>query len=108
MLKKTERLDKRQFSQYFNNGRRNHGSYTTVIVHPHPRFACVVVVGKKVAKKAHDRNRLKRQAYSVVEKIKTERELKGVFIIILKPAIAKLTKNKLREELDKEVGKVLQ
>ena len=107
MLKKIERLDQRQFAEYFSKGRRNHNTYTTIVTLPHQQFLSAVVVGKKVAKKAHDRNRLKRQGYSIVEKIKAERNSKGVYIIILKPAVAKLTQKALREVLDKEVGLIM-
>jgi len=104
MLKKTERLDRRLFSQYFNKGKRNHSAYTTIISLPYLGFLCAVVVGKKVFKQAHERNNIKRQVYSVVEEVKKSEEVKGVYIIILKPAISKLTKREVKEVINKEFG----
>jgi ribonuclease P protein component len=107
MLKKTERLNSRLFTHYFSIGKRKHNTYTTIITSPFEKFLCSVVVGKKVAKKAYQRNSLKRLTYSIVEEVKKSRDVKGVYIIILKPAVLNLTKKGLRQSLNKEVGLVL-
>ena len=66
-----------------------------------------VVVGKKVAKKAHDRNKIKRRIYEIVRGLKTQGEVKGVYIIIAKPIIKDLSKSEFKNLLTLEVGRVL-
>ena len=107
MLKKNERLDRPAFSRYFSQGKRIHGSYITNITSPAETFFCSVVVGKKVSKKAHQRNLLKRKLYSLVEVLKKERDLKGVFIIISKPGLAQLSKQAFTVTLTEELGRAL-
>ncbi len=107
MLKKTERLDDRLFKEYFTTGKRNHNTYTTIITSSYSRLKVAVVVGKKVYKRAVDRNRLRRQVYGMVEKIKQNKDLTGVFIIILKPKISSLSNREQKAVLNKEVGLVL-
>lgn len=107
MLKKSERLDRSAFSHYFSRGKRIHGSYITVISSPADTFLCSVVVGKKVSKKAHQRNLLRRRLYGLVEVFKKERGLKGSFIIISKPGIAQLSKQAFTAALKEELGRAL-
>ncbi len=107
MLKKSERLNRSAFSLYFSRGKRIHGSYITVISSPSDNFLCSVVVGKKVSKKAHQRNLLRRKLYSLVEVIKNEKDLKGVFIIIAKPGLAQLSKQTFTVALTDELGRAL-
>lgn len=66
-----------------------------------------VVVGKKVAKKAHDRNRIKRRIYEIVRELKTEGKSNGIYIIIAKPVIKDLNKSEFKNLLTLEVGRVL-
>lgn len=107
MLKKTERLNRPSFSLYFSKGKRIHGTYTTIIASPAEAFLCSVVVGKKVSKQAVVRNSIRRRLYGMVERYKTEKALTGVYIIIAKPAISKLSKKAFNVELEKEVGMAL-
>lgn len=59
---KTERLLKTdEFSSVFALRRSRHGRYVQILLgeaHPHPRLG--LVVAKKVAKRAHERNYMKR------------------------------------------------
>lgn len=107
MLKKSERLNRPSFSLYFSKGKRTHGTYTTIIVSPTEAFLCSVVVGKKVSKQAVVRNSIRRRLYGIIERYKKERVITGAFIVIAKPAIAKLSKKAFNLELEKEVGMAL-
>jgi ribonuclease P protein component len=107
MLKKSERLSRSLFTQYFEKGKRNHGLYTTIITLPHQAFLCSVVVGKKVSKLSPKRNQIRRRIYGLVENIKQEKSLSGVFIIITKPAINTLSKADFQVKVLEEVGRVL-
>ena len=71
MLKRTNRLSKEtDIKRVLKKGKRTRGSFVSFIVLKndldYSRFT--VVVGMKVSKKAVDRNRLKRQVRSVIEK----------------------------------------
>lgn len=107
MLKKSERLDRHAFSNYFSKGKKFHGLYTTIIHSPSEGFLCSVVVGKKVSKKAPVRNTIRRRVYGILDKIKRDKKLVGVYIIIIKPDILKLPKKASGLTLEEEVGRVL-
>lgn len=89
MLAKTERLSRNLFTAVFSQGKRRHGEHFTIVYAPAVGFRASVVVSKKVAKKAHDRNRLKRQLYEYVRLVHKEHSLSGHFLIFAKPSIAK-------------------
>lgn len=107
MLKKSERLDRSSFTNYFKKGKKWNGTYTTIVTHPSPVFLASVVVGKKVSKKAVTRNSIRRRLYGVLELLRRDKKLTGVYIIITKPDIGKLTKKAFTPTLLEEVGRVL-
>ena len=107
MLKKSERLGRAAFNTYFKAGKRFHGTYTTVIVSPTPTFLAAVVVGKKVSKLAPKRNTLRRKIYAFLGKKHIETPLSGSYIIITKPAIARLSKQDFYTALETELGRAL-
>lgn len=84
MMKKSRRLTTGLFNQYFKSGSRQHGTYIQLVYSPAPHLKVAVVVGKKVYKKAVDRNRLRRQLYAYAQTHLTDKT--GVFIVITKPA----------------------
>ncbi len=106
MFKKAQRLNSSLFSKFYKQGKRINNPYTTTIFTPNDQFLCAVVVGKKVYKKAYDRNRLKRRIYEVVRRLKTG-ETTGVYIVIAKPNIKNLTKRELLAVLEQEIGLIL-
>ncbi len=107
MLPKKQRLNRAQFSEYFSSGRRSHTPYLTFIMSPSSTFKAVVVVGKKVAKKAHDRNRLKRRLYSLISEAQKQKNWTGVLLVIAKPALFKLTKRQITEVVGLEIAQVI-
>lgn len=107
MLPKTERLDRAKFSDFFAKGRRVHGTYTTLVLSPSDDFISSVVVGKKVAKLAHERNRIRRRIYSLLRTIKVEVNPKLALIVIVKPAITKLSKADFVKEVEVEIVRAL-
>ncbi len=69
---------------------------------PYPKFA--VVISKKVARKAVDRNRIKRQIYSLLEELIKNNDFKiQAVVIIVKAEIL----NAKREEVEKELRKII-
>ncbi len=105
MLKKQQRLPRFQFREVFAEGKRIQGLNTTLIVSKDTTFKCSVVVSKKVAKKAHDRNRIRRRLYTLVGELISLRPLALALIIVVKPVIMKLNKSDFREILKVEIGR---
>lgn len=99
MLKKKQRLTATQFDRFFLSGRRRHSTAFTLVWHAYPTFHCAAVVGKKVRKKAVDRNRLRRQLYNIVYRLMQGTDCSGVYIIIAKPAAASLSFAAMKEEV---------
>jgi ribonuclease P protein component len=88
MLKKKERLTKKEFDRFFATGRRRHETLFTLVFQESDSFHGAVVVGKKVHKRAVDRNRLRRRIYNILYRLSRDRDLKGVYIILTRPAAA--------------------
>jgi ribonuclease P protein component len=103
MVPRNQRLNRTAFSEVFTRGRRRHSPYLSLVYMASPSFRCAVVVSKKVAKKAHERNRLRRRLYALLRTLHEERALVGSFIILTKSPIAKLARRQfsvvLREEI---------
>lgn len=92
MLAKKDRLSRPEFTRFFASGVRHHSEVLTVIYSPDKRLRGAVVVSKKVAKKAHERNTIRRRLYAALERLGKEKGLSGVFIVVTKPPIARLTR----------------
>jgi ribonuclease P protein component len=88
MFKKSERLNRSVFNQYFKIGRRTHTDNFTMVYSPAPFKAVAVVVGKKVYKGAVDRNTLRRRVYAAA---RGGIHGTGVYLIISKPLAKNLT-----------------
>ena len=63
-----------------------HGEYFTLLLQAAPRGQCAVVVGKKLSKKATDRNRLRRVVYSILRDTRFWEERSLHCAVLLKPA----------------------
>ena len=106
MLRTEERLSRAAFAQYFAVGKRTHGTYFTVVYSPAPVFKAAVVVSKKVAKKAHDRNRLKRQLYHLLAAETQKNPRTGAYLVFVKPGAALLSRAGFRLEFLNELSRV--
>ena len=107
MLAKTNRLSRALFADYFSRGKRLHSEHFTVVYSPADVCKVSVVVSKKVAKKAHDRNRLKRQVYGYIRVLYKEQSLYGVFMVFPKPALAKLAATPRQKAIMTELPRLL-
>lgn len=107
MLKKTERLNRALFLKYFKEGKKIHSDNVTVVHYPFDKFLAAVSVGKKVSKSAVDRNRLRRQVYGVLQKLKIQENPKGVFIVVVKPSARLLTRKEFLVAVEEEVGRII-
>lgn len=100
MLKKKERLTKKEFDRFFSSGKRRHSDLFTLVHADDPVFHGAVVVGKKVFKKAVDRNRLRRRVYNALYRLSRENDLQGVYIILTKPAAGRAGFSELKSALE--------
>jgi ribonuclease P protein component len=107
MFKKSERLTRSEFSEYFKVGRRHHTPHVTIITHPLPARKVAVVVGKKVAKSAVRRNTLKRRVYALLRESLTVNDYRGVLIVILKPPVNSLPRQQLSEVVHTAIAQVI-
>ncbi len=105
MLKKKERLTKKEFDRFFATGARKHGQLFTLIFSPAADFHGAVVVGKKVHKRAVDRNQLRRRLYSILYRLSRDQGLTGVYIILTKPPAASAGFAELKSSVEKIIPK---
>jgi ribonuclease P protein component len=97
MLPKSQRLSRAAFVGYFAGGKRFHAPYLTIVYHPTASFQAAVVVSKKVAKKAHERNTIRRRLYAVLREVHKEEAVSGVYIVHTKPSFAALSREAQRQ-----------
>lgn len=99
MVDKQTRISRADFPAIMQSGRRYHS--TTVgavaILGTSPKVS--VVVSKKVAKKAVDRNRLRRRVYGVVERFMAEQPLSATVIFLLKPGALRVPRQAFATEV---------
>ena len=107
MLKKANRLNNTLFAKYFAQGKRIHSENLTTVFSPNEGFLCAVVVGKKIYKKAHERNLLRRRIYTMVREVAKNKTVKGVYIFLVKPTVKNLTKKQFKDFISEEVGRIL-
>lgn len=106
MLGKSQRLSRRAFSTTFRSGRRYQSPHLTLIHAPAAHFAGAVVVGKKVAKLAVTRNRVRRRLTATLRESPVTTQYPGAFIIITKPGAASISRRALRAELVELLARV--
>ncbi len=95
MLKRSERLNRAQFTEFGRKGKRYFNDSLSISVFPYPTFHGAVVVSKKVSKSAVRRNKLRRQVYAQLHSAKQSGR-SGVFVCILKPEAEKMTSAQFR------------
>lgn len=99
MFKKTERLNRTAFTEFFKTGRRFQSPSLTLVYVPTVPFKTAVVVGKKVSKLAVTRNRTRRRLYATTARFTDENGITtGVCILIAKPSAAVATRASLAAE----------
>lgn len=96
MLKKNERLTRKEFDHFFSVGKRLHSPLAQLIYAESNAFHASAVVGKKVAKKAVHRNTLRRRLYALLYAQRTYTPPR-TYILIAKPPLAQLSRTEARE-----------
>ena len=88
VFKKTARLSRTEFMKFLSAGKRYHSPELTITFTPGTSIKAAAVVGKKVAKQAVDRNRIRRRLYAtLLRAINDEVTLcpVGTYIMVAKP-----------------------
>ncbi len=106
MLPKKERLTRTEFDRFFSIGRRVHSPSFQVVYAPHASFHASVVVSKKNARLAVERNKIRRRVYDIVRHCKSSEDMSGIFIFLTKPAIRSVPHTSLKEEICIEMKKI--
>ena len=96
MFARAQRLSRADFPTLYKRGRRASTQGLSLVYTPAPEFKAAVVVGKKVAKSAGARNRLKRRWRALLREAHIGR---GYIIVTAAPAAAAYSYAALREAL---------
>lgn len=107
MLAKHQRVPRPEFTQAFAHGVRRHTPLFTVVVATSLSNKAAVVVSKKVAKKAHDRNRIRRRLYAVLAPFLNSGANVGTVLVLTKPALATLSKAEFFTRVPIEIAESL-
>lgn len=86
---------------FLASGRRYHSSSLTITFTPGVIIRVAAVVGKKVAKKAVDRNRIRRRLYATLARTLVSDTLQcatGTYIMVAKPGALKVARLALQTE----------
>lgn len=105
MLPKRQRLSRSEFAHLLRVGRRIHTSSCTLIYTPASTLKAGVVVSKKTARKATQRNLMRRRVYTILrEHVPTLPPLH--IAVLLKVSAATLLPAHLKEELVEALKRV--
>ena len=107
MLSRQQRLTRPAFAQVYKAGRRIHTKNLTGILIPASTQKAAVVVSKKVAKKAHERNKIRRRLYALLRGEWKEKKPLSWCVFITKPSLARLTSRQFTTEIKKEIAHIL-
>ncbi len=85
MLKKKERISRKVFNTVFSQAKVLYrGSFFIIKKSQSPDFQASVVISKKVAKKATERNYIKRSLYHCISQYKKKNpDISGIYIYII-------------------------
>lgn len=96
MFAQKNRLNRAAFTDTYTRGRRVHTPGLLLVYLNTPMRNVAVVVGKKVAKSAVARNRLKRQLYAALYEINM---ISGHVVVVAKPAARAYSYARLKTEI---------
>jgi ribonuclease P protein component len=106
MLPKRERLTRTQFDHFFAVGKRLHSPLVQVIYTESPEPHGSAVVGKKVAKRAVDRNTLRRRMYALLYPYLKNASNKKTVILVAKKGALETSRKEFAEQLGKLLQKI--
>ncbi len=98
MVPTSARIARIDFPAILQSGKRFHTTNISAVVVSAATPRVSVVVSKKVAKRAVDRNRLRRRVYGVAERFIAEASLPYAVIFLLRPGALKVARQALAGE----------
>jgi ribonuclease P protein component len=98
MVPTNARISRAAFPAILKSGQRYHGTFVSAVAISSLSPQISVVVSKKVAKSAVDRNRLRRRVYGVAERFIAEASLPATVIFLLKPGALRATRQVIAAE----------
>lgn len=98
-LSKKNRLSTALFNWVFSSRNKKHSPYFQIINKPSPTKRFGVVVGKKVFKKAVDRNKMRRRLYEIIRTKLPDTVPAGSYIVLTKPTAKNISKTELEHNL---------
>ncbi|MFO0718600.1 MAG: ribonuclease P protein component [Candidatus Paceibacterota bacterium] len=101
MLPKNKRISKDSFKSILLKGTLYHSENCTLRILPSEKEGFAVLISKKVAKSAVDRNRMRRRVYSVVRDLLPNIKTTSKNLISLKTGAKKLSFDLQKEEITK-------
>jgi ribonuclease P protein component len=104
MLKKKQRLSRKEFADLMKKGRRVHDAHFTLVFTQGVETKCGLVVSKKVAKNATARNLLRRRIYAIFGEQFALLAQKHV-AVVTKPSVQTLSFEELRTSLKNLIQK---
>jgi len=107
MFTKKERLTSKDFSRFFSSGKRFHSTFFTVVYTPYPTTHVSVVVPKKVARRAVQRNSLRRQVYDILRRYLKSDNKTGIFIVLMKKPSIEVEYAILKNNMYKRLKSIL-
>lgn len=107
MLPRKRRLSRQAFSRFFSVGKRYHTPLCTYIVAPAEAFYGSVVVSKKVARRAVDRNTIRRRFYAILRQHHSGMHLTGAYICLVKSGSMTATSNDIQDDMMSVIQKVV-
>jgi ribonuclease P protein component len=105
MLKEGYRLNSVDFKKVLKNGKRINNNFFSIVYLKSHKTGCSVVVGKKVFKKAVNRNLLRRRVKSVLKQNIKLLKNKKIIVFVRKKVEYDVLKNELQKILLKLNGK---
>ncbi|MBX2866503.1 ribonuclease P protein component [Candidatus Kaiserbacteria bacterium] len=107
MIAKKQRLTTRAFHTFFAEGKKIHTPLFTAVYTPHATLHVSVVVSKKVARRAVDRNKLRRRVYNAVRTYVEKHNSDGVFIFLMKKEAFKVEYAVLKDGIETFLNKTI-
>ena len=100
------RINRADFPTLLKAGKRHHGVCVTAVYAPSTTAKVSVVVSKKVAKQAVDRNRLRRRVYGAVERFLKTSPFTGAVIFLVKHEAAKSSREALATDVTRLLAQI--
>lgn len=104
MLGQSQKFALRQSPDFFQKAQKINGTYLRVWYLPQEKMQATVVVGKKVASLAVDRNALKRQVYSFFQQDRLWPA--AALVVVLFPRAAQASTQELQQDLSTCIKKI--